>query len=67
MRLFEFRANNPLTNKNYISSLINALLDAILHVTVPCAARLLFSFSVLAEAWLDTNLALALGKHRERR
>ena len=29
-RLFEFRANNTLTNKNYISSLINALLEAIL-------------------------------------
>ena len=29
-RLFEFRANKPLTNKNYITSLINALLDAIL-------------------------------------
>ena len=29
-RLFEFRTNNPLTIENYISSLINALLDAIL-------------------------------------
>ena len=29
-RLFEFRAHNPSTNTNYFSSLINALLDAIL-------------------------------------
>ena len=52
-RLFELRANNPLTYKNYISSLINALLDAMLYLTAPCAARLLFSPSVLAEAWLN--------------
>ena len=27
--MFEFRANAPLTNKNYISNLINALPEAI--------------------------------------